>query len=58
MGEGAGGWGWGGEVAIYTVPLSGDLITSNMNSVRYLNVMVLLTLELSPTWSISFDEGR
>ena len=44
---------WG--VCIYCVPPSGDLIISNMNSVRYFQLLELITLSLSPTWLIPYS---
>ena len=41
---------WG--VGISCLPLSGAFITSTMNSVRYLQLVELLTLSLSHTWLI------
>ena len=51
--EGRGG---GGGISI--VATAGDIITSNMNSVRYYQLMELLTLALSPTWLIPSSGGR
>ena len=50
-----GGGGGGGVISI--VPPSGVLITSNINSVRYYQLMELLTLALSPTWLIPSSGG-
>ena len=47
---------WG--VGISRAPAYGALITSNMNSVRYCQLMEFLTLSLSPTWLIHSSGGR
>ena len=44
----------GGGVCIYCVPPSGFIITYNMNSVRYFQLIEFLTLELSHTWLVTF----
>ena len=46
------------EVGIYCVPPYGYFITSKINSVRYCQLMELLTLSLSPTWFIPHFGGR
>ena len=47
---------WG--VGISCIPPSGDFITSEINAVRYLQLLELLTLALSPTWLIPSSGGR
>ena len=47
---------WG--VGISCVPPYGDLITSNMTSVRYCQLLEFLTLALSTTWLISSSGWR
>ena len=47
---------WG--VGIYCVPPSGALITSNMNSLRYLQILDFLTLVLLPNLLILSSGGR
>ena len=47
---------WG--VGISCFAPSGTFITSKMNSVRYLQLLELLTLSLSSTWLISSSGGR
>ena len=47
---------WG--VGISCVPTSGSLIKSTMNSVRYFQLLELLTLEISTTLLIPYYGGR
>ena len=46
-----------GEVVIYCVPTSVDIIKSIMDSGRYCQLMELLTLELSSTCLFTYSEG-
>ena len=50
-------WG-GGGVGISCVTTYGALITSNMNSVTYFQLLLFLTFDLSPTWLIHYSGGR
>ena len=45
-------------VGIFCLPPYGALITYNMNSVRYFQLIYFLTLSLTPLWLIPYSIGR